>query len=138
MNWKQFIIAVIVGLVALGAMDFIVNVLLLGNAYAPLMGTVFRSEVDMNSKMWAMYLGEFIFVLLFVWVYTHGLKGKGIMEGLRYGLYIGLMLWVLSSLAMWAMFPVTAWLAWMWAIFGIIEMIILGLIVGAIYKTAKV
>ncbi len=138
MNWKQFVIAVIVAFVALGAMDFIINVVLLGDAYESLMGTVFRSEADMNSKMWAFYLGEFIFVLLFVWVYTYGVKGKGIMEGLRYGLYIGLMLWVMSSLAMWAMFPVTAWLAWMWMIFGVIEMVILGLIVGAIYKTAKV
>ncbi len=137
MNWKQFVIAVIVGFVALGVMDFIVNVVLLADAYESLMGTVFRSEVDMNSKMWAFYLGEFIFVLLFVWVYSYGLKGKGIMEGLRYGLYIGLMLWVLSSLAMWAMFPVTAWLAWMWIIFGVIEMVILGLIVGAIYKTVR-
>lgn len=137
MNWKQFVIAVIVGFVALSAMDFVINVVILADAYAPLEGTVFRNKADMDSKMWAFFLGEFIFVLMFIWVYSHGLKGKGIMEGLRYGLYVGLMLWVLSSLAMWAMFPVSAWLAWMWAIFGVIEMVILGLIVGAIYKTVR-
>lgn len=138
MNWKQFVIAVIVALVALGVMDYLINVVILGDAYESLMGTIFRTEEDMCSKMWAMYIGEFIFVLMFVWIYTYGVRGRGIMEGFRYGIYIGLLYMPISSLAMWAMLPVSGWLAWMWMIFGLIEMIILGLIVGAIYKTAKV
>ncbi len=138
MNWKRFVIAVIVVFVAMGVMDFIINVVILGDACEPLIGTIFRSQDDMNSKMWAIYVGELIFALMFVWIYTHGVKGKGIMEGFRYGLYIGLLFMPVSAAAMWAMIPISCWLAWMWTIFGIIEIIILGLIAGAIYKTAKV
>jgi hypothetical protein len=137
MNWKQFVIAVIVGFIALWVMDYLVHELILGSAYEPFAGTVFRTEEDMMSKLWAMILGEIIFVLMFVWVYTYGVKGKGAMEGVRYGLYIGLMFSVVSGLGMWASTPITAWLAWMWIIFGVIETIILGLIVGSIYKTVR-
>ena len=137
MNWKQFIIAVIVGFIALGVMDYIIHEVILGAAYAPLAGTVFRTREDVNSRMWAMLLGELIFVVMFVWIYTFGFKGKGIVEGVRYGLYIGLMFSIVASLSAWAMVPITGWLALMWTIFGLIESIILGLIVGAIYKTVR-
>jgi hypothetical protein len=137
MNWKQFFIAVIVGFIALGVMDYIIHELILSSAYEPLAGTVFRTEEDMNSKMWAMILGEIIFVIMFVWIYTYGVRGKGPMEGVRYGLYVGLMFSVISGLGTWASVPITAWLAWMWIIFGLIETIILGLIVGSIYKTVR-
>lgn len=137
MNWKRFVIAVIVVFVAMGVMDFIVDILILRGAYEPLIGTVFRSQEDMNSKMWAIYVGELIFALMFVWIYHHGVKGKGIMEGFRYGLYIGLLLMPVSALVMWTLIPISCWLAWMWTIFGIVEIIILGLIAGAIYRPIK-
>ncbi|MEE9554740.1 MAG: hypothetical protein V3W18_10625 [candidate division Zixibacteria bacterium] len=134
MNWKKFFIAVIVVLVALMAMDFIINVLILADAYEPLMGTTFRAEADMNARMWAMYLGEIIFAFMFVWIYSYGVKGKGIMEGLRYGLYIGLLYIPVSSLGMWASIEISGWFTWMWMIFGMIEILVLGLLAGAIYK----
>ncbi len=135
MNWKKFIIAVIVGFVALLVMDLIIHGVILCDTYESLSGTVFRAETDM--KTWAMYIGTFIFALLFVWLYTFGVKGKGVMEGFRYGVYIGLFYSVTSSLYMWASMPIPASMAWLWAIIGLIEMIILGLIVGAIYKTPR-
>ena len=98
---------------------------------------LFRSEADMNSKMWAYYVGAFFFILLFVWIYTHGLKGKGVIEGFRFGLYIGLFYMVVGSLMTWPMLPIPGSLLWLWMIFGLIEMIILGLIAGAIYKPVK-
>jgi len=137
MNWKQFFIAAIVGFVALFALDYFIHEVLLGGAYEPLMGTVFRTQEDMFSKMWAMILGQIVFMLMFVWIYTFGVRGKGVMEGLRYGLYIGLMFSVIAGAGTWATTPISGWLAWMWIIFGLIETIILGLIVGAIYKTVR-
>ena len=138
MNWKRFINAVIVGFVALFVMDLIIHVLILGEIYKPLTGTLLRSEADMNSKMWAYYIGAFFFTLLFVWIYTYGVKGKGVIEGFRYGIYIGLFYIVVGSFMCWPIFPIPGALLWLWILFGMIEMIILGLIVGAIYKPAKV
>lgn len=137
MDWKKFVIAAIVVLVALGVMDYIINVLILADAYEPLMGTTFRAEDEMNSRMWAMYVGEILFAFMFVWIYTYGIKGKGIMEGFRYGLYIGLLYIPVSSLGMWASIEISGWFVWMWMIFGMIEMLVLGLLAGAIYKPVK-
>lgn len=137
MNWKQFFIAAIVGLIALLAMDFVINVLILGGIYAPFKGTIFRTDEAMNSRMWAMILGEIIFVAMFVWIYTFGLKGKGAVEGLRYGLYVGLLFSPVSALGTWATVPINAAITWSWMISGLIETMILGLIIGAIYKTVR-
>jgi len=135
MNWKRFIIAVVVGYIAIQIMDFIIHWGILGETYKALAGTVFRAEGEM--PMWPMYLGGILFTLMFVWIYTYGVKGKGIMEGFRYGIYIGLLYCVINVLGQWAVYPIPGSLAWLWVIFGMIEMIILGLIVGAIYKPAK-
>lgn len=137
MNWKRFINAVIVGFVALLVMDFIIHWGILGEIYKPLTGTLLRSEADMSSKMWAYYIGAFFFSILFVLIYTHGVKGKGVIEGFRFGIYIGLFYIAVGSLMTWPMIPFPGALLWLWTIFGMIEMIILGLIVGAIYKPIK-
>lgn len=135
MNYKRFIIAVVVCYIAMQIMDFIIHAVMLGETYQLLAGTVMRTGEDM--KMWPMYVCSFIFILMFVLIYTHGVKGKGIIEGVRYGIYIGLLYCIYNAFGQWAVYPISAWLAWMWVISGLIEMIILGLIVGAIYKPAE-
>jgi len=72
MNWKRFIIAVVVGYIAIQIMDFIIHWGILGETYKALAGTVFRAEGEM--PMWPMYLGGILFTLMFVWIYTYGVK----------------------------------------------------------------
>ena len=58
----------------------------------------------------------------------------GTMEGVRYGLLIGLLIYPVGMLGSYAMYPLPFWLCAVWLICGIVETTISGVIAAAIYK----
>ncbi len=90
MNWKKLLIAALVVFILLQVTDFIIHGPILGGVYEPLCdGKTFRTEEDMNSYMWVMILMGLIFSFLFTFIFAKGYEGKGVMEGVRYGIIIG-------------------------------------------------
>ena len=89
----------------------------------------------MMSRLW-MYLGRAIFALMFVFIYTKGYEGKtGWSEGLRYGLWIALLVPVpvfFRNLVI-SGAPLGVTVNGMFTSF--FELLLLGIVVGLIYKT---
>ncbi len=130
MNWKRILIAFVIVYIVYEIINFIVHGLILSGVYESI--GIWRS--DMESKMWIMYLGEILFALFFVFIFAKGYEGKGIMEGLRYGLIIGCFVTIPGMLAQYAVYPVSFTLTVEWIVFGFIQMIIIGIIAALIYK----
>jgi hypothetical protein len=84
--------------------------------------------------MWIFYPIGLVMSFLFVYIFIKGYEGKGILEGLRYGIWIGLFMNLPSAFGQYAIYPVPFSLAIQWFIYGMIEFIILGLVAAAIYK----
>jgi len=83
---------------------------------------------------WSWWNGQLAFAVFFVFIYTKGMSGaKG--EGLRYGLFLGL-LWYLPGLFMdW---PSAGFGASLWhTLAGILGFIIFGIAACLIYKSPK-
>ena len=131
MNIKRFIIAVIAVFVTFQVLDFIIHGQILSQEYRSL-SQVWRP--DMMSKMWIMVITSLIMSILFVYVFIKGYEKKGILEGLRYGLIIGLFMIGVGSFNQYVVYPVPFSLAVKWFIFGMIEFTVAGIIVSAIYK----
>ena len=93
-----------------------------------------RPETEASGYTIWMLLGFLILAFGFSFIYTKGYEGKGLVEGLRYGLYVGFAFSVSSSLIFYAVFPFPA--SWIigWIIGDLVIMIIAGLILAAIYK----
>lgn len=136
MNTKRFVFAGLAVFIAGFIMDWIIHGIILKGAYESLI-SIWRPEEEMNSMMWIWYVGSLIFSFLFVYIFTKGYENKGIMEGVRYGLLIGLLMVLFGNLAQYAMYPLPFSLVWKWFVFGMIEFIIFGIITAAIYKPAK-
>ena len=58
------------------------------------------------------------------------------MEGVRYGLIIGLFFLIPSAFGQYATYPIPFSLAVQWFVYGLIEFIIFGIIAAVIYKPA--
>ena len=129
MNLKRFVIASIVVFLAFEIINAIVHVGILGKVYESM--DIWRP--DMMSKMWIMHAGQLILAFLFTYIFIKGYENKGIAEGVRYGIIIGLFANIPAFYA-YAMYPVTFSLCFQWFIYGTIEFIICGLIASAIYK----
>ncbi len=97
---------------------------------------IWRAQEEMKSLFPLMMIGQALFGFFFGFIYTKGYEsGKGtISQGFRYGLMMALMLGPMSGLVWYVILPIPQNLAYSWAIGGSVQMIILGLIAGTLYK----
>lgn len=131
---KTFWIGFVVVYVVMQILGFLVHGLWLQETYSSLAGVVFRPEAEINSMMWMMFVSSLIYVFLFCYIFTKGYEGKGIGEGVRYGLLIGLFFSIPMALDQYVVYPITQNLALIWLITGVINWVIGGAIFSAIYK----
>jgi len=131
MNTKKFLLASFGVFVTIQILDFVIHNLILGSTYENIQG-LFRT--DMADKMWVMYVTGIVFSLLFVYIFTKGYEGKGILEGVKYGLLIGLVVHFVGSFNQFVVYPVPYILMWKWIIYGTIEVMAAGAVTALIYK----
>ena len=88
-NVKRLILSVIAMFVFIFASDFVIHSLLLGQTYKEL-AHLWRPEAELVSFMPWMMLGQLLIAKFYVLLFIRGYEGKGITEGLRFGLvFIG-------------------------------------------------
>jgi hypothetical protein len=132
MNIKKFIVASLVVFLTLQLLDFVIHGLLLMSAYESIQN-VFRP--DMADKMWIMYVTGLIFSFLFVYIFSKGYEGKGIIEGAKYGLLIGLVVHLVGSYNQYVVYNLPYGLVLKWFIFGTIEAVLAGIVLSLVYKS---
>lgn len=135
MNTKKLIIAVVVVFVLLVATNYLIHSVILASTYEGLT-TVFRSKTEMDNLMWRMFIANLIWSFFFVFIFTKGYQNKGLMEGVRYGVYIALFMSFAAAVAQNVVYPIPGMLALKWFIFGVIQNVILGIVTAWLYKPA--
>ncbi|HEX7046568.1 MAG TPA: hypothetical protein VF275_03215 [Gammaproteobacteria bacterium] len=130
--WIGFVVVYVVGY----AVNFLIHGVLLDGTYTAL-ADLWRPEQEMMDLMWIMFLTSIVFVFAFCYIYTKGHEGKGIMEGVRYGLLMGLFTSTPMAFDSFVMYPVSFNLALIWFVTGIVQWIIAGAIFASIYKPGK-
>lgn len=131
MNIKRFIIASIVVFIIIQATDWLLHGVLLASYYREL-AHLWRP--DMMSYMWLMVLGSLFFSFMFVFIFTKGYEERGVIEGARYGLFVGLLVNVPGMIGQYAMYPLPLNLPLIWIAYGMIEMVFAGMAAAAIYR----
>ena len=91
---KKVLIGFLAVFVTLEILDMIIHGVILMKTYEG-MQNVWR--VDMMNKMWVMHIMKIVVAFFFTYIFSKGYEGKGIMEGLRYGFYVGMMMSVSTS-----------------------------------------
>ena len=131
MNVKKYIIASIAVYIVLMILDFIIHGVILADTYMTMEG-VWRT--DMESFMWIMWVTSLVFSFGFVFIFTKGFEGKGMAEGIRYGLIMGIFVMFIGMFNQYATYPISLSLAIQWFIYGLIELMIAGAVTALIYK----
>lgn len=134
MSVKRFIMASVAVFLAFEVMDAIIHTGILGATYQNL-SHLWRP--DMMAKMWIMHIGSFILSFLFTYIFIRGYENKGLMEGARYGIIIGLFSNIPFGFYSYVMYPLPISLCLSWFTYGMVEFIICGIIVAAVYKPNK-
>jgi hypothetical protein len=137
MNLKKFWIAFVVIFIVLEILSYLVHGVLLGDTYqSEGIKQVFRSMEEMDSRMWIMWATDLIWAYFFTFFFVKGYENKGIMEGVRYGAYMGIFVSFVIAYQNYVVLPIPYSLALQWFIYGFILSVILGVLAALIYKPA--
>ena len=134
MNVKRWLFASLAVLVVIAAIEMVINGVLLTGLYQQT-ASVWRPPEEMRRMMWLFWLGYLIFAPFFTLIYAKGHEPakSGLGQGLRYGLYMGLVLSVMQNLVWYAVLPIPGVLAFYWFLGGMVESIAAGVAAGLIY-----
>jgi hypothetical protein len=111
-------------------LDILVNNFLMMKEYMET-AQLWRPQAEMKTGV--ILIVELCFAFFFTFIFSKGYEGKGAMEGLRYGLYVGLMMNVTGAYMTYATMPVPYMLALKWFLFGTVQYMIYGAVLGLIY-----
>jgi hypothetical protein len=130
MNKKVWLGALVVFIV-LEILMFLVDGVILSGAFRAVAG-VFRP--DMGSRMWMYHVINVFNAFFFTFIFSKGYEKKGILEGVRYGFYIGVWLSIGMALGTDAMIAIGRSLTIQWFIYGVIEYVIAGAVLAMVFK----
>ena len=126
---KKFWLAFIAVFITAVVLDMVVYNVLLGSAFSSL--PVWRA--DMKSLQWIYPVITLVGSFFFTFIFSKGYEGKGIAEGIRYGLYVGIWLSIGMAYGTYAMVAVPYGLTLEWFILGVVTYIIMGVVASLVY-----
>jgi hypothetical protein len=127
---KKFWTGFVAVFVAIAVVDTIVNMFLLSSAYEAT-ANLWRPMAEM--KIWLFYV-VYLFIAFFVTlIFSKGYEGKGVVEGIRFGFYVGMLMAVPMAYGTYGSMPIPYSLALQWFIYGLIQYIIVGIVLALIY-----
>jgi len=131
---KRFIVAFIAAYVFMFFWGWLLNGVLLKDIYAQT-PNLWRPQSEMISLFHWIIIGQALVIFAFVMIYASGFAGGGVIAGIRLGIVLEIAA-IGMRLAIYAVQPFPGKLIVYGSISGLIEMIIVGAIVAAIYKPA--
>ena len=136
MDYKRIALAAVVAWVVDSAYGVIVWMKLLGGEFAKY-PALFRPEADMNAHMPLAFAGSLLAMFVLATIYAKGYEGgKGVVEGIRFGLLMALFTLGFVSIGLYASFNLGRRIAVMASAASFLEMIVVGAVIGLMYKPA--
>ncbi len=135
MNTKRWLLASGAVFVVIAVMEFFINGVLLSDMYQQT-ASVWRTQEEIQQKMWIFWIGYLVFAPFFALIYVKGYeKGKpGLGQGVRCGLYVGAMLSVIHSFGWYVILPIPLALSFYWFVAILVEFIAAGAAAGLVYR----
>lgn len=135
MNTKRFLLAWLVVFAFVFLFEMAFHGTIMKGMYQQT-ASMWRNEADMKSLYHWIVIGQFLLAGVFCYIFTKGYEGKGTVEGIRYGLLIGI-LFAPQNLMLYAVAPYPVMMIVRWIGGGLMEAILAGVIVGIVYRPAK-
>ncbi|HEY4612626.1 MAG TPA: hypothetical protein VII11_06555 [Bacteroidota bacterium] len=132
MNKKVWVGTIVVFLLYF-VLAFVVHGVLLKDEYAT-MSNLFRPESEVNSLMWIFVVTDAFFAFFFTLIFSKGYENKGIAEGVRYGLYVGLMMKLPAIYGVYAVMPMSYRLTMQSFLYEVVMVILCGVALALVFK----
>lgn len=135
MNHKRGVVALVAAFVVVFLFEFLWHGMLMKSAYMET-ASLWRSESDLQNHFWMLIVGQAVIAFAFTGLYISKVGIHSAATGLGYGIVIG-MLCAGGELIRFAVQPLTTKILFLSIIGAVIELAIVGAIIGAIYKPLR-
>ena len=132
MNIKRFILSFIAVFIFIFFFDHLLHGVLLDKIYKET-ASLWRPEKEICQLFHWLVVGQLTLALLLCIIFIKGYQNRGILEGVRFGILMGL-LFVGPSLIHYAVSPLPMKLVFAWNIGHIVEFVGAGVILTLIYR----
>lgn len=132
MNVNRFVMTTFAVFVYIFASDFLIHGVILQGTYKET-ASLWRPESEMHSYMVWMLMGQFMIAKGLSFVFAKGYEGKGVMEGVRFGLVMSPLI-LASTLIQYAVTPLPMSLFLAWLGFGFVQVILGGVVASLVYR----
>lgn len=133
MNVKRYILGSIAVFCFVFVAEFLFHGFIMKDSYLAHM-ELLRAEGDQMAYMPFMALGFLILAFGFCFIFINGYEGKGVAEGVRFGLYAAIAFGVSSQLINYTVFPLPKdWIV-SWMVGESVIMMLAGAVIALIYK----
>ena len=129
---KRFILAFIAAYIFIFVWGWLLNGVFLKDIYAQT-PNLWRQQSEMISLFHWIIIGQALIVFAFIMIYASDFAGGGVIAGIQLGVLVEIAA-IGMRMGFYAVQPIPGKLIFYGSVSGIIEMIIVGAIVGAIYK----
>jgi hypothetical protein len=135
MNMSRVVISAIAATIVFFICGFLIFGLLIAPDYAPFTG-VYRPSAAMNQHMSIGIVSSFVAMLVLSIMYAKGYEGgRGLIEGLRFGALAGLLFACKCVAEEYVTLNIGGRLAMEMAAGVLVEITIVGMVIGLVYKT---
>jgi hypothetical protein len=136
MNYGRLALAAVAATIVDGIYGFLVYGMLLAGDFGQYPG-VYRSNEEGAAYLPVMFLGILVAMFAVVWIYKQGYEGgSGVSEGARFGACLGFFAAVFFASVNYGTLRIGPRLAVDYAVAGLIEWILNGIVIGLVYKPA--
>lgn len=129
---KKIAIGTVFVFVLKNVMEFLINNVILMETYQNLSG-LWRPMAEMQSKFWILYVVGLIESICFTYIFSRGWEGRGILEGVRYGALVGLMVSIPGAYMQYVVYPLPYHLVLQWGLYGLAEFVVIGMSLSLVF-----
>lgn len=129
---KKVIPGFIVAYIVLSLTNFLIHEVMLKDTYMTLVDAGLMRGPEAGT-MWIYFVTSFIVSFFFTLIFSKGYNGTGVGEGIRFGLYAGILVAVQFAYDSYASYPLPYSLALQWFIYVTIQYMVVGAIVAAVF-----
>jgi hypothetical protein len=127
---KKLLIGFVVVFILTFALDYVVNMYIMMSDYEATK-QLWRAPEEM--KMGVIIVSQLFFAFFFTLIFSKGYEGKGILEGVRYGVYVALMMVIPAAYMTFATMPVPYSLSLKWFLTGLVQDVVYGVALALVY-----
>lgn len=135
MDTQKWIVGGIVTAIVIFIYQFVVHMFVLGSHYQTV-AQFMRPEGEIGMAtflVWA-FIADLVLTLGLGYIFLKGYEGKGVIEGLRFGLLVGLVFGFYFQLYHWLVFPGPFMASFYQMLVTLVEFTLVGIVFASMYK----